>query len=140
LQQRLRDDPGVINDAVEELVRAHGVVITARRVIRDCEFHGVQMKTGDLIALPAATASRDPDEYAEPHLIDFDRENTRNLSFAAGPHRCIGSHLARREIKIAIEEWIARAPNLRLDPQRPSVAHGSVVVGLETLPLRWDRV
>jgi cytochrome P450 len=138
LQQRLRDDPSLVNDAVEEMVRAHGVVITARRVIRDCEFHGVAMKAGDLIALPGATASRDPAEYPDPHTIDFARENTRNLSFAAGPHRCIGSHLARREIKIAIEEWIARAPNLRLDPDRRAVTHGSVVVGFETLPLVWD--
>jgi cytochrome P450 len=138
LQQRLRDDPGVMNDAVEEMVRAHGVVVTARRVVQDCEFHGVKMKQGDLIALPTGAASRDPSEFPDPHRIDFDRDNTRNLSFAAGPHRCLGSHLARREIKIAMEEWIKRAPNLRLKPGAPPVTHGSVVWGFETLPLQWD--
>jgi cytochrome P450 len=138
LQQRLRDDPSAIDNAVEEFVRAHSVVMTARRAIRDVEFHGVKMKAGDLVTLPGPTASRDPAEYPDPNTIDFDREEMRSLTFAAGPHRCIGSHLARREIKIAIQEWMARTSNIRLDPDHPAVTHGSVVVGFETLPLKWD--
>lgn len=138
LQKRLRDDPSVINDAVEEMVRAHGVVVTARVAVKDCEFHGVTIKQGDRLTLPTGTASRDPTEFPDPHRIDFDRENMRNISFAAGPHRCLGSHLARREIKIAMEEWIARAPNLRLKPGAPPTTHGSVVWGFESMPLIWD--
>ena len=138
LQQRLRDEPAIVDDAVEEFVRAFGVVVTSRRVIKECQFHGVTMKEGDLVSLPTGVASRDPTEFPDPHRIDFNRTNTRNLSFAAGPHRCIGSHLARRELKIALQEWLKRAENIRLVPGKAPVTHGSVVFGFETLPIAWD--
>lgn len=135
LQRQLRADPSLIPDAVEELIRAFGVVTSNRYLTRDFEFHGVQLHKGDMVSIPFGVASRDPKEYPDPHLIDFKRENTRNISFAAGPHRCIGSHLARREFKIALEEWMQRAPEFRL--AEPPVVHSTGVWGVDRLKLVW---
>lgn len=137
LQRQLRADPAIIPDAMEEMIRAHGVVTTSRFLTRDVEFHGVKMKKGDRVSVPFGLASRDPAEYPEPHRIDFSRANTRNISFSAGPHRCIGSHLARREFKIALEEWTARAPEFRIAEGQAAVAHGTGVWGIDRLPLAW---
>jgi len=137
LQQQLRSNPALIPDAVEELIRAFGVVTTHRHLSRDYEFHGARMKKGDLVAITLGLASRDGAEYANPDVVDFRRENTRNISFSAGPHRCIGSHLARREIKIALEEWMTRVPEFGLKPGDPPVAHSMGVWGVDHLPLVW---
>jgi cytochrome P450 len=137
LQRQLRADPGLIPDAVEEFFRAFGIVVTFRYLTRDHEFHGVRMRKGDMVEIPLAVASRDPAEYENPHLVDFHRENTRNLTFAAGPHRCIGSHLARREMKIALEEWMQRVPEFRIAPGQTAVAHAESVLGVNRLPLVW---
>jgi len=137
LQQQLRADPGLIPDAVEEFVRAFGVVVDYRYLTRDYEFHGVQMRKGDLVELPLGVGSRDPREYPDPHRIDFKRENTRNLTFAAGAHRCIGSHLARREFRIALEEWSARMPEFRIKPGDQPRVQAESVWGVSYLPLVW---
>jgi len=138
LQRQLRADPDLIPDAVEEMVRAHGVVTTSRYVTRDIEFHGVQLRRGDRVSVPFGLASRDPSEYPEPNKIDFARGNTRNISFSAGPHRCIGSHLARREFKIALEEWMVRVPEFRLAPDEEPRVHATGVWGVDRLCLVWD--
>ena len=137
LQAQLRADPAIIPDAVEEFIRAFGVVTTSRYLTRDAEFHGVLLKKGDIVSVPFGVGSRDADEYPDPHKIDFARENTRNISFSAGPHRCIGSHLARREFKIALEEWTTRVPQFRLKPGETPVVHSMGVWGVDYLPLVW---
>jgi cytochrome P450 len=137
LQRQLRANPAIASDAVEELIRAFGVVTTNRYLTRDFEFHGVKMKKGEMVSVPFGVASRDETEYANPHLVDFTRENTRNISFAAGPHRCIGSHLARREFRIALEEWSARVPEFRIKPGETPIVHSVGVWGVDYLPLVW---
>jgi len=137
LQRRLRAAPDMIPNAMEEMIRAYGAVTTSRYLTRDHVFHGIAMRKGDRVTVPLGVGGRDPTEFAQPNLLDFDRQITRNISFGAGPHRCIGSHLARREIKIALEEWIKAIPEFRLDPSRPPKVNAVTVWGFEHLSLVW---
>jgi cytochrome P450 len=105
---------------------------------RDVNFHGAPMKKGDRVVLAMTIASRDEREFDRPEQIDFRRENLRHTSFAAGPHRCLGSHLARREIRIALEEWIRRIPQFRIKAGDVPVTHGTTVFGVDHLVLAWD--
>jgi cytochrome P450 len=121
---------------VEELLRRHSFVNLPRLVARDAEFAGVQLRRGDSVVLSLPLASRDPDAYAGGAEVDFDRDDVRHYAFGLGPHRCIGSHLARLELRIAFEEWHAAIPDYRLDGEVGSYA-GSVM-GATNLPLRWS--
>jgi len=136
-QQKLRDDPALIPDALEELMRAYPIVVSGREVTRDVEFHGVQMKKGDVVSLATMLAGRDEREFPNPDVVDFGREKVSHITFAAGPHRCVGSHLARRELRIAVEEWLKRVPPFRIKPGERAVTHGVGVFGVEKLPLVW---
>jgi cytochrome P450 len=122
---------------VEELLRRHSFVNLPRIVARDAEFAGVHVKTGDPVVISLPLASRDPDAYGNAAAVDFARDDVRHYAFGMGPHRCIGSHLARLEMRIAFEEWHARIPDYRLDGEVGSYA-GSVM-GITSLPLRWAR-
>ena len=136
---RLAADPGLVPHAVEELMRAYPIVQTARRATRDIEFHGCPVKAGDMVAFPLGMAGRDAKEYPGAKQVDLDREVTRHISFGAGPHRCLGSHLARQELAVALEEWHKLIPDYRVaDPARV-VEHSGGVYSLEALPLAWDR-
>jgi cytochrome P450 len=136
-QRLLREEPELIPDAMEEIIRAHAVVNSPRHVGRDVNFHGAPMKKGDRVVLAMTIASRDEREFDRPEQIDFRRENLRHTSFAAGPHRCLGSHLARREIRIALEEWIRRIPQFRIKAGDVPVTHGTTVFGVDHLVLAW---
>jgi len=138
-QQRLRDHPEQIPNAVEELLRAYPIVVSGRRVTRDIDFHGVRMKAGDIVTLATMLAGRDAQEFPEPDKIDFDREKVGHITFAAGPHRCVGFHLARRELRIAIEAWLGRVPPFRVKAGETVEAHAVGVFGVTRLPLVWDR-
>ena len=135
----LRDRPDIIPNAIEEMLRAFALITDNRVVAKDVEFHGVKMKAGDRIVIPTQLAARDDREYANPNLIDFNRENVRHITFAAGPHRCIGSHLARREIRIAIDQWLERTSKFYVQPGKRAVARPTGVWGVQSLPIAWDR-
>lgn len=137
-QALLRSEPDLIPAAIEELLRAHSAVITSRFVTRDTEFHGVTMKAGECVALATGLAGRDGREFPDPHRIDFLRENLRHIAFSAGPHRCIGSHLARRELKIALDLFLTRIPPFRIKPGETPVTHATGVFGVDYLPIVWD--
>jgi cytochrome P450 len=134
-RQQLLDDPALIPGAIEEMLRIFSFVEDSRTVTRDCEFAGVTMREGDRIMLPTSTAGRDEAQFADALVVDFHRTPNRHLAFAAGPHRCVGSHLARAELAIAIEEWHRRIPHYRVPADDAPVAHGGAVVGLDRLPL-----
>lgn len=136
-QQRLRGDPELIPQAVEELLRAYPIIVSGRLVTRDIDFHGVTMKAGDVVALGTMFAGRDGREFADPDAVNFDREQINHITFAAGPHRCIGSHLARRELRIALEEWLRTVPLFRIAEGETAISHGLGVLGMEKLPLAW---
>ncbi len=138
LQDRLVDTPELVPSAVEELVRAHAIVNTARVVGHDVDFAGVSMKAGDRVLLATALASRDPSEFADADQIVIDREVNRHVAFGAGPHRCLGSHLARLEMRITIEELHRQIRSYRLSPDAPVTVHGGGVLGIDRLPIEWD--
>jgi cytochrome P450 len=83
-------------------------------------------------------ANRDPEEFAEPDRVDFDRQESRHAAFAYGPHRCMGSHLARREIVIGLEEWLARVPTFRIKEGTVPLTSGGYVFAIENLILDWS--
>lgn len=136
-RDRLASDPAAVPAAVEEFLRAHAITVTGRKVTRDGEFHGCPMKAGDMVLLPLNSATRDPAAFPEPERVDLGRHPNRHLAFGAGPHRCLGAHLARLELRVAVEEWHRRIPAYGLDPDRPALEHAAQVLGLDTLPLRW---
>jgi cytochrome P450 len=137
LQDRLRADPSLCGDATEEMLRRYTFTVPVRRVAKDVVFQGVEMKAGERIDLMLPAADLDPRKFDHPERYDLDREGV-HIAFGAGPHRCLGSHLARIELQILYEELLAGLPPFRLDPNRPPTFHGGHVIGPETLHLIWD--
>ena len=136
LRQRIVADPAVIPAAVEELLRVDGPLLFVPRVAtQDVEVAGQLIPAGTLVQVVVAVADRDPAEHPDPDAIDFGRQE-RNLAFGGGPHRCLGSHLARMEMRVAIEEWHRRIPDYELAPgPAPRVTWPAGVVGIDHLPL-----
>ena len=134
-RRRIADRSVDTQVVVEELLRRHSFVNLPRIVAQDCEFAGVQLKRGDACVVSLPLASRDPEAYGNAASVDFERDDVRHYAFGLGPHRCIGSHLARLEMRIAFEEWHARIPDYELAGEVGSYA--GTVMGVTTLPLRW---
>jgi cytochrome P450 len=136
-QAWLRAHPEAIPEALEELLRAFSVVTTTRLVLEDTELAGVQVKKGDVVTVSSILSTRDPDEFANPNEVDLTRSPNRHNAFGFGPHRCLGSHLARRELIIAIEEWFRHVPAFELQPGAKIAGVGGGVLGIDHLPIRW---
>jgi len=134
LQDHLRAHPEDIPKAVEEFARAFGVPAPHRRVAEDFEFHGVHMRKNDVVLLPLYLASRDPLAYDDPHRIDINR-GARNISFATGPHTCLGVHLAKREMRVVLETFLSRFSAFRMQEGRRYEYHTGGVLGVDRLPL-----
>jgi cytochrome P450 len=133
---RLVADPSLFPSAIEEFLRYYAFVATGRKVTRDEDFHGCPVHAGEMIYLPLVSANRDPEEFANAGEIRIDRPGNRHIAFGAGPHRCLGSHLARQELRIGLTDWLARIPDFRLPPGAKIIEHGGQV-GLDSLPLCW---
>jgi cytochrome P450 len=138
LQRQLRADPRLIAEAGEELLRRYTFTVPVRLVGKDGDFEGVTMKRGEraLVFLPAADL--DAAEFPNPEVYDLNRENNVHIAFGVGPHRCLGSHLARVELQVLYEEMLARLPEFRLDPANPPTFHGGNVIGVDRLNLLWN--
>jgi cytochrome P450 len=128
------EDPKQLGAAVEELVRVHSIVLLPRRVTRELSFHGALFRAEDPVLVPTQAANRDPEEFPDPNEIVYDRVPNRHLGFGLGPHRCLGIHLARRELRIALQVFHRKLPEYGLDPKRGAVAFGGMK-GLASLPL-----
>ena len=87
--------------------------------------------------MPLALADRDPSVFANPHEIDLDRK-PRHVAFGTGTHNCLGIHLAKRELRIVVEEFLARFRNIRIKPGEKRRYHTGRTFGMEYLPLIWD--
>lgn len=139
-RDRIIADAGAIPAAVEEILRHEAQVAMGRRATRDVELGGVTIKADDQLLVLLCSANRDDSQFVDPANLDVARTPNRHLSFGAGPHRCIGSHLARVELKIAMEEIHKRIPDYRLDPANPAVVLPSQVRGFARLPLLFTPV
>ncbi|MDB5447158.1 MAG: cytochrome [Phenylobacterium sp.] len=136
-QARLRADPSLIPGAVEEFLRRYGIVTTSRFVTEDTEVGGVKMKKGDRLSISTMAPSLDPTEFDNPMQVDIERSPNRHVAFSYGPHRCLGSHLARREIVIAIEEWLTRVPPFHVRGGAAVPVAPGGLLGVNALPLVW---
>jgi cytochrome P450 len=133
---RLVAEPELMPTAVEELLRAYAPVTMARMVAEDFEFEGCPFKKGDWVLLPFPSANRDPDEFPDADSVVLDRAENRHAAFGLGIHRCLGSNLARLELRVALEEWLARFPDFELsDPDAVRWSAGQVR-GPRTIPVR----
>jgi len=138
LQAELRAHPERITDAMEEALRRYTFTQPGRIVARDAEALGVTFRQGDMILLALAGSGLDEREFQDALAFDLAREHKAHIAFNSGPHRCVGSHLARIELRICYEEMLKRLPEFRLDPAKPPVMHGGQVIGYDSLPLLWD--
>lgn len=134
LQDRLRSNPQDIPKAVDEFTRAYAVAAPHRRVTEDFDFHGVRLHKNDVVLLPTYLASRDPRAYENPHKIDIDR-GARSITFATGPHTCLGVHLAKREIRVVLETFLSRYKSIRMPEGEKYEYHTGGVLGVDRLPL-----
>jgi cytochrome P450 len=134
LQTRLREAPELLPQAVDEFLRLFSVVSTRRRAAKDFDFHGVTMRKGDLVVLPLYLAGRDPQAHEDPHAFRLDRRSGR-MTFASGPHLCVGAHLARREIRVTLETFLAKFDRIEIPAGETYAYHGGVVFGVDRVPL-----
>jgi cytochrome P450 len=135
-RRRLVTEPGLLPTAMEEFLRAYAPVTMARLVRDDMHWHGVDMRAEDWILLSFPAANRDPAQFDRADEVVIDREVNRHAAFGLGIHRCLGSHLARMELRTALEVWLERIPEFSLDD--PSAVRWSAgqIRGPRTLPLR----
>ncbi len=135
-RQRLIDDPGLIPNAIEELLRYEAPSpIQARVVIRDVEVHGQTVKQGSKMALLTGSAGRDERQYADPDRFDVGRKLDGHVSFGYGIHFCLGAALARLEGRVGLEELLARYPDWEVDKAGSEMVHTSTVRGWARMPV-----
>ena len=135
-RRRLAAEPGLLPTAIEEFLRAYAPVTMARLVRDDVHWRGVDMKADDWILLSFPAANRDPAQFDRAGEVVIDREVNRHAAFGLGIHRCLGSHLARMELRVALEVWLERIGEFTLaDPSAVTWSAGQIR-GPRTLPLR----
>jgi cytochrome P450 len=138
-RRELLEDPALIPEAVEELLRRFGIASIGRITAQDCEFHGVQFRKGDMVLYSTPMLSLDGTRFADPLRVHFRRDNRRqHLAFGTGPHLCAGHLLARIELRVMIEELLPRLPNLRLQPGARLAYESGGTLALKSLPIAWD--
>jgi cytochrome P450 len=123
-RKRLVEEPALIPTAIEEFLRAYAPATVAREIAKETEIGGCPVRTGEMVLLSFPAANRDPATFADAGRVIIDRSPNRHVAFGLGIHRCIGAHLARMEMTVALQEWLARIPEFRL-------AQGAVV--------RWSK-
>jgi cytochrome P450 len=135
-RRRLVAEPGLLPTAAEEFLRAYAPVTMARLVKEDMHWRGADMKAEDWILLSFPAANRDPAQFDRAGEVVIDREVNRHAAFGLGIHRCLGSHLARMELRTALEVWLERVPQFSLEDPSAVRWAGGQIRGPRTLPLR----
>ncbi len=135
-RERLVADPALLPTAMEEFLRAFAPVTMARLVKDDMHWRGVDMKADDWILLSFPAANRDPAQFDRADEIVIDREVNRHAAFGLGIHRCLGSHLARMELRVALEVWLQRIPEFSLADAAGVTWSAGQIRGPRALPLR----
>jgi cytochrome P450 len=138
-RRRVALKPASIAGAVEELLRWETPVTAVPRIVKqDVEIHGHRLAKGEMVTLLLGASNVDSTEFQEPDRVDFERERNKHLAFGGGPHRCLGSHLARMELEVAMQVWHERIPDYRIQPgETPRYSAG--IREVQYLPLVWDR-
>jgi cytochrome P450 len=134
-RRRLIAEPALMPIAIEELLRAYSPVTMAREVMKETTVSGCPVKPGNMVLLSFPAANRDPAMFRDADKVVIDRKENRHAAFGLGIHRCVGSNLARMEITVAIEEWLKRIPDFRLDPAGRVTWSEGTVRGPRQLPI-----
>jgi len=136
-RRKIAASPELIPSAVEELLHWETPVTLIPRVVKQTVTVGdVELREGNLVNLLIGAANLDEGEFTCAHQVDFGRERNRHVAFGAGPHRCLGSHLARMELRLALEEWHRRIPDYSIKQgEVPRVSPG--IREVLYLPLVW---
>lgn len=137
-RQQIVDDPSIIPNATEELLRAYPFVNLMRDVAVDTVVGGCPLKVGDVLVLSTPSAGRDENTYPAGTEVDFGRKRMPHPAFGDGPHHCLGSNFARKELRVVYEEWHKRIPNYRLDDDFEVIETSGQMQALVSMHLRWD--
>lgn len=137
LQRHLRDDPALINSAVEEFLRMQPLVNSHRQARNDIEWHGVTIRKGDWVLCLNSSGNFDERQFADPHRFDPARPANRHFTFVGGVHACLGAHLARRELRVLLDEFLRRIPQFRVRPGADTTVTPGLL-SIRNLPLVWD--
>ena len=136
-QRRLADDPSVIPRAVEEMLRWETPVTSVVRVTtQDTELSGCPIAADEVVSVILGSANTDERAWGEAESVDIDRRVNKHLAFGGGVHRCLGSHLARMELRVVLEEWHARIPEYRV-PEGVELDVSPSLRQIADLPLVW---
>lgn len=137
--EQLRARPELINNAIDEMFRRFSIPNIARVVVADTVLRGVALRPGDYVFMPVALHGLDEALFPDAERVDFERKNARTQAvFSRGAHNCPGSALARSEMRIFLEEWLARVPPFRPARDRPARFGTGIVHAVTQLPLEWD--
>jgi cytochrome P450 len=139
-RDRLIAEPELLPTAIEEFLRAYAPVTMAREVMKETVVSGCPIKPGNMVLLSFPAANRDPAAFPDADKVIIDRKENRHAAFGLGIHRCVGSNLARMEMTVAIEQWLRRIPDFRLDPAGAVTWSEGTVRGPRQLPLLLGKV
>jgi cytochrome P450 len=136
-RQQLVDDPSLIPNAIEEMLRWETPVMGIARVaVQDTELNGCPIGAGDQIMIMIGSANTDEAEFPDADVVRFDREVNRHLAFGGGIHRCLGSHLARMELRVALREWHKRIPEYEIESGQ-TLEYTSGIRSIDHFPMRF---
>ena len=137
--QRLVDDPGLIDSAVEEILRwASPVLYFRRNVTEDLDYKGHQLKAGDKVSIWYVSANRDEDVFDDPFRFDIARQPNEHVAFGGGgPHFCLGANLARMELKVFFQELTRRVPHVEALGE-PVRLRSNFIGGIKHLPVSLE--
>jgi cytochrome P450 len=136
-RRRLISEPDLMPRAIEEFLRVFAPVTMAREVAQDITIGGCPMRAGDRLLMPFPSGNRDPRAFDQPDHVMIDREQNRHFTFGVGIHRCLGSNLARMELRVAVETWLDRIPEFTLDDPSAVTWSAGQVRGPRSLPFSW---
>ncbi|MCW1383651.1 cytochrome P450 [Novosphingobium sp. KCTC 2891] len=137
-RRQLVEHPDLIANANEELLRRFPIAILAREVKADLVVDGMAFKAGDMVLVPTPMDGLDEDKFHEPLSVDFNREKPgANTTFGGGVHRCVGSMLARTELRMFLEEWLKRIPDFAIKPGTSPKVSARSVATITSLELVW---
>lgn len=133
------DDDGFVSSAIEEMIRRHGLANTARVIPEDMTYKGLEFRAGDRILPANLFVGLDDRVNPDPMTVDFNREKPVHAAFGNGPHACPGAVLARREIRVFLQEWLRRIPDFQIKAGTAPVLATGMVNGVLRLELCWSK-
>ena len=137
IREQLRADVALIPTAVEEFLRRFAVTSLGRVAVKDFDIGGVTVRAGDHVLLSSPLHNLDPERFPNPEQIRLDRGRVHHISFGRGTHACLGAYLARIELRVFVEEWLARIPEFELVPGVATAGRSGSVNAFAELHLRW---